>query len=132
MQELDEDFKDGPNYQQLSEEEKLYIISVMEKMMAMGMAGIYGDESEHQPDANVTCNQLINQCKARCCTFIFALTKEEVEQGLVQYNKNWPFFIARDEDGYCPHLDRKSLACEVWHNRPLRCRRYDCREDEDV
>ncbi|MCW9013950.1 MAG: YkgJ family cysteine cluster protein [Gammaproteobacteria bacterium] len=133
LKELDEDFRDDPEYQALSREEKLRIISVLEKMLAMGIGAVYGDEDEGVPDADVPCGKVIQQCKAKCCTFIFALTKDEVKKGLVKHNEAKPFFIARDEsDGYCPHLDRQTYACEVWHDRPLRCRRYDCQQDKAV
>jgi Fe-S-cluster containining protein len=104
----------------------------MEKMLEMGMAAVYGDEDPAQPDAAMNCRACLSECQARCCTYIFALTKAEVEQGIVQYNRQKPYFIARDEDGYCPHLNRQSLQCEVWEARPLRCRRYDCKEDHDI
>lgn len=132
LKELDEDFKDDPDYQKLSQEEKLRIIRMLEKMMDMGMAAVYGDEDEGIPDADVPCGKLTGQCQSKCCSFIFALTKDEVKLGKVQHNPEKPFFIARDEDGYCPHLDRNSLQCQVWYDRPLRCRRYDCRSDANV
>jgi Fe-S-cluster containining protein len=50
----------------------------------------------------------------------------------VQYSRRRPYFIARDADGYCPHLDRRTLACTVREERPLRCRRYDCRDDPGI
>lgn len=128
LAELDEDFKDDADYQALSQQEKLRIIRVMAKMMDMGMAAVYGDEDPHQPDADVPCEKVIDQCQAKCCTFIFALTKEEVKAGLVKTNPDKPYFIAREEDKYCPHLNRDNWQCSVWHNRPLRCRRYDCRD----
>ncbi|MFW2373437.1 MAG: YkgJ family cysteine cluster protein [Gammaproteobacteria bacterium] len=132
LKELDEDFKDDPDYQQLSYDEKIRIIRVLGKMIDMGMGAVYGDEDEGVPDADVPCNDLISQCGAKCCSFIFALTKDEVQLAKVQHNKDKPFFIARDEDGFCPHLNRVSLECNVWHDRPLRCRRYDCRADKNV
>lgn len=132
LKELDEEFKDDADYQKLSQEEKLRIIRVLEKMMDMGMGAVYGDEDEGVPEADVPCGQLTGQCKSKCCSFIFALTKDEVKLGKVQHNVDKPFFIARDEDGYCPHLDRNSLQCQVWYDRPLRCRRYDCRSDVNV
>ena len=133
IEELDQEFKDDPDYQQLSHEEKRRIISVMEKMMDMGMAAIYGDESEDQPESRFPCHKYISQCKAKCCTFIFALTHEEVDKGIIAWNKDKPYFIARDkEDGYCPHLNRDTWQCNEWENRPLRCRRYDCRDDNII
>ena len=129
LEEMDREFADDPDYQQLSDEEKLRIIRVMEKMMDMGMAGIYGDESDNEADSDFPCGRFTHLCKAKCCTFIFALTKDEVREGKIQYNQDKPFFIARDKDGYCPHLDRQNWQCKVHDYRPLRCRRYDCRKD---
>ncbi len=130
LKELDEDFKDDPDYQALSDEEKLRIINVMDKMMAMGMAAVYGDESDDIADGKIDCSRYLNQCQAKCCSFIFALTKDEVAAGHIRYNKDKPYFIARDADGLCPHLDRQTLQCDIWEKRPLRCRRYDCSRDE--
>lgn len=128
----DEEFADDPEYQAMSPEQRKKLLSIMEKMIDMGMAAVYGDEDEDVPDANIDCAQCLSQCQAKCCTLIFALTKDEVKQGIVQYNKERPYFIARDEDGYCPHMDRQSYRCDIWENRPLRCRRYDCRDDATI
>jgi len=132
LQELDEDFKEDPDYQALSRDEKVRIVKVLEKMMEMGIGAVYGDEDDDVADADVPCGKLVKHCQAKCCSFIFALTKDEVDRGLIKYNRDKPFFIARDDDGFCPHLDRDTLACEVWYDRPLRCRRYDCRDDREV
>ncbi len=127
------EFADDPDWQALDPAERERLIAVMEKMLAMGMAGIYGDEAADEPDADVPCAAVIDRCQARCCTFVFALTKEEVAAGHIAWNREMPYFIARDpEDGYCPHLDRHTLQCRVWDRRPLRCRRYDCRGDRNV
>jgi len=129
----DEEFAGDPDWEAIPPDQRMKLIGIMEKMLKLGMAGIYGDEDEGVPEAKVDCASCQSHCQARCCTLIFALTKEEVEQGLVQYNKEKPFFIARDAaDGYCPHLDRETYRCGVWDDRPLRCRRYDCRDDERI
>ena len=132
IQQLDDNFKHDADYRALGREQKIHIITVLEKMMDMGMAAVYGDETADEPDAEVPCSSLVHQCKAICCSFIFALTKDEVKKGLFAYNKQRPFFIARDADGYCPQLDRHRLICKVWDERPLRCRRYDCRCDREI
>lgn len=49
LQELDEESKDDPYYQQLSREEKLHIIGVLEKMIDMGMTAVYEDEASDEP-----------------------------------------------------------------------------------
>lgn len=132
LAELDEDFGDDPDYQALAREEKIRIVSVLNKMLDMGMAAVYGDEAPDEPDADVPCQEALHQCRSKCCTCHFALTKDEVRKGIIEINPEKPFFIARDADGYCPHLDRDTLQCKIWDDRPLRCRRYDCREDADI
>lgn len=102
LKQLDEDFHDDPDYQSISREEKVRIVRMLEKMMEMGIGAVYGDEDEDAPDAVVACGRLVKHCQAKCCSFIFALTKDEVNSGLIEYN------------------------------RPLRCRRYDCRDDCEV
>lgn len=117
------------DHPEIPEEEKERLLSIIQKMMEMGMGAVYGQEDEGVHDANPDCESNLEQCRAKCCTLQFALTKEEVQKGHLKHNPSRPFFIARDVDGYCPHLERNSLRCNVWSERPLRCRRYDCRND---
>lgn len=128
----DEEFADDPDYQALSPEQRHKLLSIMEKMIDMGMAAVYGDENTDEPEAQVDCARCVNDCQARCCTLIFALTKDEVAGGQIQHNPQRPYFIAREADGYCPHMDRHTFACTIWAHRPLRCRRYDCRDDKHI
>ena len=113
-------------------EEKERAIRMLKKMLAMGIGVVYGDEDLNEPDGKVDCTSLLDGCKSRCCTFNFALTKEEAEKGIIEYNQDRKFFIAREEDGYCPHMDRQTYACNVYENRPNRCRVYDCTGDANV
>lgn len=129
----EEEFKDDPDWQAIPPEKRPRLIEFIERALEMNIAAVYGDEDPDEPDADMDCGHYLSTCQARCCTLIFALTREEVNQGKVQYNKKRPFFIARDEeDGFCPHLDRKTRQCEVWEDRPLRCRRYQCRDDSTI
>ncbi len=128
----EKNLSDNKDYLDISHEEDKRIAPIIEKMLEMGMGAVYGQEDEGVPDAYVDCEANIRHCKAICCTFNFALTKKEVQKGHIKHNTRRPFFIARDSDGYCPHLDRDTLQCNIWEERPLRCRRYDCREDPDV
>ena len=75
---------------------------------------VYGEEDPGVPEASVNCHERIEECRAVCCTFQFALTKEEVRRGNIKHNPARPFFIAREPDAYCPHLDRKNLRCGIW------------------
>lgn len=129
------EFADDPDFLAIPEDKRgrvLEMLSAFEKTLEKGVAAIYGDESADEPDADVDCLRFVDQCQARCCTLTFALTREEVELGIVEHNPDRPFFIARDADGWCPHLDRSTLSCQVWQNRPLRCRRYDCCDNKEI
>jgi len=127
---IPEELAEDPEFCALSPAEQERLVAVMEKMLEMGIGAVYGEEEEGKPEAVVDCRERLSECRARCCTYHFALTKEEVEGGRIRHNPKRPFFIARERDGYCPHLDRRTLLCRVWDDRPLRCRRYDCRRDD--
>jgi len=136
MDELSTDWQrelaDDPDFRALFQEERERIVAVMAKMLEMGVCAVYGDESDDAPYFTWECRAYLHHCRAKCCTFTFALTKEEVERGVIRHNPGRPFFIARDRDGYCPHLDRTTLQCLVSEQRPLRCRRFDCQGDTNV
>jgi Fe-S-cluster containining protein len=122
----------NPGHPDISDEQKKKILLLMQQMMDMGICAVYGQEDEDVPDASVDCEANLKWCRAICCTFQFALTKEEIRKGHLKHRPSRPFFIARDTDGYCPHLDRSALICTVWSERPLRCRIYDCKKDPEV
>jgi len=121
---------DDPDISQLPPEQREKLLTLMQKMMELGICAVYGQEDDGVADAVVDCGSKLHSCKSKCCKLQFALTKEEVQKNLFQHNPSRPFFIARDRDGYCPHLDRSTLRCTVWAMRPLRCRRYDCTADD--
>jgi hypothetical protein len=122
------DTGDGQDNLQISDQERQRIVSILNKMLEMGIGAIYGQEEEGLPDAVIDCRRRIQECRAACCTLTFALTRDEVLKGNIKHNREKPFFISRNTDGYCTHLDRSSMECTVWNDRPLRCRRYDCTE----
>ncbi len=117
--------------QELSEEQRAYIQKMLERLMELGIGAVYGVE-EANDEVMIDHGERLSICRAVCCSFIFALTKEEVQKGHVQWNRKRPYFIARDEDGFCPHLDRETFRCNIWEERPERCRQYDCRKDPNV
>ncbi len=123
---------EGPVGPELTDEQKERILLLMQKMMGMGICAVYGREDEGIPDAGVDCASRLKTCRAVCCTLQFALTKAEVQKGRLRHNPSRPFFIGQAEDGYCLHLDRDAMRCAVWSDRPLRCRRYGCREDPHI
>jgi len=123
---------DEPDDLQISDAEKQKIINLLNRMIELGFGSIYGEEDEGVPDAHVDCSSRIHSCRAACCTLTFALTKDEVRRGIVKHNPDKPFFIARNADGYCAHIDIPTLTCPIWEDRPCSCRSYDCGEDDQV
>lgn len=115
----------------LSEEQRAFIKKMLERLMELGIGVVYGEE-EDTKDVVVDPGDRKELCRAVCCTFVFALTKEEVDKGIIKWNPKRPYFIAKGEDGYCIHLDRTSLMCTIWEDRPARCRKYDCGKDTNI
>lgn len=113
-------------------EEHTHLKKILEKFMELGIGAVYGDEDDEEKPIVYDNEGSMGICKAICCSFTFALTKEEVKKGIIKWNPKRPYFIARDKDGYCPHLDRNTLLCEIYGDRPLRCKKYDCRNDPSV
>jgi len=116
----------------MSEEERAFMKAWIERLMEKGLFVVYGDESDRE---QLTVYEPVDNkeiCKAVCCSFVFALTKKDVEKGIVRWNPKRPYFISRDADGYCSHLDRKTYTCSIWEDRPERCRNYDCRKDPNI
>ena len=116
----------------MTEEQLIYMRDMIQKLMEKGIFVVYGDEDEAAEEIAFDDGGRKEICKAVCCSFIFALTKRDKERGDAKWNPKRPYFIAVDDDGFCTHLDRKTLACKIWENRPERCRHYDCRKDSNV
>ena len=128
----EEEFADDPDFLAIPLDGQKKLIDFLNRSLEMKIGVVYGSEDPNETEACVDCNAHFSHCKAKCCTLMFALTQEEAEAGKVAYNKNKPFFIARDEDGYCPHIDRKTYHCNVWDDRPIRCRAYSCEGDKHI
>src|SRR5215467_4814865 len=81
----------------------------------------------------IPCAELIPLCQARCCTLSFALSTEDLDEGVIRWDYGQPYLIRqRSSDGYCVHNAPGSHACTVHAFRPRVCRGYDCRKDTRV
>jgi Fe-S-cluster containining protein len=109
-----------------SEEQKAHILEIAMERMVLINGAVYGLEDDSEPERQVYCAARIATCHARCCSLVFALTQDEARAGFVKYNPGRPYYIARDADGFCAHLDRITGKCSVHDRRPLRCRKYSC------
>lgn len=78
------------------------------------------------------CSNRIHLCRATCCRLSFALSGQDVEEGIVRWNLGQPYMIAHEKDGYCSHLDRESLTCTIYEHQPVICQTYHCRDDKRI
>jgi Fe-S-cluster containining protein len=90
------------------------------------------DKYGYQPEAQINCADRIHLCKAACCRMTFPLSRQDIAEGIIKWDLETPYLIARTQDGYCRHLDRSACKCTVRQHRPIPCRAYDCREDTRI
>jgi Fe-S-cluster containining protein len=104
----------------------------IERGMAVAMQEFGVSKYAFQGGAEIDCENRVHLCNAACCRLPFALSKEDVQEGIVRWNLGQPYIIARDGDGYCAHLERGACRCAVYAHRPIPCRGYDCWNDKRI
>lgn len=73
------------------------------------------------------CEELIPICKGRCCQLRFALSTQDLDEGIVRWDYGRPYMIRqRASDRYCVHSDPATKFCTVREVRPTICRTYHC------
>ncbi|HEX2957496.1 MAG TPA: DUF4123 domain-containing protein [Chitinispirillaceae bacterium] len=87
----------------------------------------WGPDKYNVESPVIDCKSRGHLCKRKCCTLIFALTEQDVREGIVKWDPKKPYQILRDEKRYCVHLI--DGECSIYDNRPGVCRRMDCRSD---
>jgi Fe-S-cluster containining protein len=86
-----------------------------------------------QPVLDIPCAELVHLCQARCCSFTFSLSTQDLDEGVIRWDYGQPYLIRqRASDGYCVHHDPTSRGCTAHAFRPRVCRVYDCRTDERI
>ncbi len=83
-------------------------------------------------DADIDCASRIPFCHAVCCRLPFALSEQDVQEGIVQWDSIQPYMIKQEADGRCTHQDRQTGFCAIHAHRPVPCRAFDCRNDERI
>jgi hypothetical protein len=106
--------------------------SFLDRGMGVAMQADERDKYTFAETVEIDCENRVGLCKAACCRMSFALSQQDVEEGVIKWDLGRPYLIAQDSDGYCRHLDRESSCCTVRDQRPLPCRGYDCRKDKRV
>ena len=84
---------------------------------------------------DIDCAARLHLCKARCCSFGVKLSRQDLEEGEVQWEIDHPYRLPRRDDGYCMYLARtgeRAGGCTNYQHRPATCRSYSCRDDARV
>lgn len=82
--------------------------------------------------AQIDCAERVHLCKASCCRLPFALSKQDVCEGIVHWDFGQPYLIEHNAAGYCTHMAQGNCACTIYAQRPAPCRGYDCRHDQRI
>lgn len=90
------------------------------------------DKYAYQPVVQIDCASLVHLCHAACCKLPFALSKQDVREGILHWDLGQPYVIAQGRHGYCSHFEEGASRCSVWANRPVPCRSFDCRKDKRI
>jgi len=119
---------------ELDEKKKEVAQRLVKKFSESGLGLLYQDPEmdkyTFEKVSDVPCTEQIETCKAICCKLPFALSRQDVNEGIIKWEFGRPYVIAHDNDGYCVHLNRRTYACTVHHNRPVPCRGFDCRKSK--
>ncbi len=104
------------------------------KKFAESGVGLMYQDPEHdkytfEHEARLDCLSRLPICKSICCKFPFALSRQDVEEGIIRWNFSKPYLIAHGGDGYCVHMERNSHRCTVYERRPVPCRGFDCQNN---
>ena len=90
------------------------------------------DKYTFKSEAKIDCENRVHLCQASCCRLRFALSKQDVHEGVVKWDLGHPYMIAHEQDGYCTHMERGTCRCTIRDQRPVPCRGYDCRNDKRI
>jgi Fe-S-cluster containining protein len=123
--------------EEVDERKKVVADRLADKFREAGMGVVRsdpeGDKYGFEGGATIDCENRVGLCRAACCRLDFALSRQDVEEGVVAWEFSRPYMIKRASDGYCTHLEREDgCRCGVYEQRPVPCRAYDCRKDERI
>ncbi len=122
--------------EELDERKRMVGERLLEKFTARGMGVTLTkddqDKYSYQSEAQIDCENRVHLCQAACCRLRFALTVQDLEEGIVKWDLAHPYMIRHNANGYCHHLDFQSYRCGLYESRPVVCRSYDCRQDERI
>lgn len=109
-------------------------------MRSYEQAGLTVEMEHNAPDkyqlgpraVEIDCEQRLPLCGAACCRLVFALSRQDIEERVIQWELTRPYIIRHRPDSYCVHCDGQTHLCTVYAQRPYICRGYDCRRDTRI
>jgi uncharacterized protein len=70
-------------------------------------------------------DDLCSHCEAVCCRLTVVLMPDDrIPPWLVAEDDNGPDTMARGDDGWCVALDRQTMRCTIYEQRPAICRSF--------
>lgn len=79
-------------------------------------------EVKNLPETGVTCAN----CKACCCRLqVFLITETGVPEHFIETDEWGGRSMAQLDDGWCAALDRNTLMCSIYAQRPQVCRDFE-------
>ncbi len=80
-------------------------------------------------DKGITCSS----CEAICCRMeVMIITDTGVPDRFIKTDKWGGETMSRLGDGWCAALDRNTMLCSIYDNRPLICREFAMGESECI
>lgn len=120
--------------EELDERKKQVAQRLVKRFVDSGLGLMYQDPEydkyNFDHEAQVDCESRLDVCKAVCCKLPFALSRQDVEEGIIRWEFGRPYLIAHGEDGYCVHMDRNTYKCTVREHRTVPCRGFNCLDNE--
>jgi Fe-S-cluster containining protein len=79
-------------------------------------------EASSPPDTQVSCTN----CKACCCRLeVMLINDAGVPDDFIEIDQWGGWHMARLEDGWCAALNRNTMSCMIYENRPWICREFE-------
>jgi Fe-S-cluster containining protein len=79
------------------------------------------------PEPAITCAN----CQACCCRLeVMLITETGVPERFIETDQWGGRIMARLDDGWCAALNRDTLMCRIYAQRPLICREFAMGEEE--
>ena len=67
-----------------------------------------------------------NTCRANCCKLeVILMGEDDIPDQFTQVDRWGGHVMARLDDGWCAALDRDTMLCSIYQQRPGVCRDYE-------